>query len=198
MSCRPSECRPRAAVAAMLSAAALALAGCESLNPYESTHLCEGHAGHGRCATVREAYDESLGGADPLAAAAEGPTRRQASGGDPFDLQGLDLPGTAEDAEPARNADPPAASAPPAPAGRGLYQEALYREMAGLIRRPATPMLAPARTVRALVFPYRTAEGASLFMPRHIYMIVEPPRFLLGDHLLRPGEGDDRSAEEAR
>jgi conjugal transfer pilus assembly protein TraV len=63
-----------------------------------------------------------------------------------------------------------------------LYEEALFKELTGLIDDPRTPMVAPPRVVRVLLLPYR-GENNELFMLRYVYFFVDEHRWILGDYL---------------
>jgi conjugal transfer pilus assembly protein TraV len=62
-----------------------------------------------------------------------------------------------------------------------LYQKSLYEELAGLIRNPQTPFVAPPKVMRVLLLPYE--NGGELFMLRYIYFFAEEPRWVLGNYL---------------
>lgn len=64
------------------------------------------------------------------------------------------------------------------------YQQAVYREMSGMIDQPVTPMLTQPKVVRTLIMPYsdESTTGA-LYMPRFVYSILEGPQFVIGDYL---------------
>jgi len=63
-----------------------------------------------------------------------------------------------------------------------LYQEEVYRKLAGLLREPVTPLVAPPRVMRVLLLPYR-GDGGELFMPRYVYFMAEDPRWIMGGYL---------------
>ncbi|MDO3380353.1 TraV family lipoprotein [Geoalkalibacter halelectricus] len=69
--------------------------------------------------------------------------------------------------------------------GESDYQEALYGRLAGLLRDPETPMVAPPKVMRVLLLPYR-GDGNELYMPRYTYFFVDEPRWILGDRM-KPG-----------
>lgn len=68
------------------------------------------------------------------------------------------------------------------------YQSALYERLAGLLREPTTPMIAPPQVMRVLVLPYK-GEGARLYMPRYVYILVEEPKWVLGNQWLNEETG---------
>lgn len=63
------------------------------------------------------------------------------------------------------------------------YQSALYEKLTGLLREPTTPMIAPPQVMRVLILPYK-GEGARLYMPRYVYILVEEPKWVLGNQWL--------------
>ena len=51
------------------------------------------------------------------------------------------------------------------------YQEALYKELAGLLKEPITPVVAPPKVMRVLLLPYK-GDANELYMLRYIYFFV--------------------------
>lgn len=148
----------------------LALNACSILNPYKEKFLCEGKAGFGRCASVAEAYGESLG---------------------------LESPPVSPPATPAQNAAPASdagQSAITAPVGHdnveAVYRRSMHAEVAALLQAPATPLTTSGHTIRVLLMPYKdTVDGhPALFMARHVYLRVADPEWVLGNYLTEPGE----------
>lgn len=145
----------------LLLATLTTLSGCSILNPYKSEFTCP-QKENGKCVGVEKAYDESL-------------------------TKGKEK---SEDSSPARKT-----SAPEKASGEGsgrkselLYQEEVYRKLAGLLREPVTPLVAPPRVMRVLLLPYK-GEGGELFMPRYVYFMAENPQWIMGGYL-REGAGD--------
>jgi conjugal transfer pilus assembly protein TraV len=66
------------------------------------------------------------------------------------------------------------------------YQEALYKELAGLLKEPLTPIVAPPKVMRVLLLPYK-GDSNELYMLRYIYFFVEEPKWILGDYLSGAG-----------
>lgn len=60
------------------------------------------------------------------------------------------------------------------------YQNALFEKLTSLLKEPTTPMIAPPQIVRVLILPYE-GEGAKLFMPRYVYVIIDEPKWVLGN-----------------
>ena len=107
---------------------ALLLSGCSAvLNPYESSFNCP-ETEKGKCVSVEKAYGESLNPlVKPESAGKEGACR---------DCGKDNLPG-------------------PAPTGEEKeYRDALFRRLAGLLKEPETPMVAPPQVMRVLLLPY--------------------------------------------
>jgi conjugal transfer pilus assembly protein TraV len=103
------------------------LNACAILNPYDEEFLCpDGYPGD--CASVKEAYERSLYNSDesfsPMV------KNKKASPDDPADG------GEERDREQYR------------------YKAELYKEMAGLISSPATPVLMPSKQRRVLITNY--------------------------------------------
>jgi conjugal transfer pilus assembly protein TraV len=168
-----------ALVAALL---ALGLAGCKTLVPYESTFMCEKSRDFGRCMDVQQAYEDALG------AAPANPAQLQPGAKEPeFRYKGANA------AKPTKRS-----GAQPALGGAGsqeprllrttltlspeeLYRDREYRELAGLIEQPVTPVVKPPKVLRTLIVSY--TAGESLYMPRYVYYFADEARFVLGDYL---------------
>ena len=64
------------------------------------------------------------------------------------------------------------------------YRSAVYSKLQTLIEKPATPIVAPAKTVRTLILPYADPKKKQrLYMERFIFTVVEQPQFVLGHTL---------------
>lgn len=64
------------------------------------------------------------------------------------------------------------------------YQNAVYGEVAELVKEPDTPILVAPKTVRTLVMPYSDPNKSDrLYMPRYVYSILEDSKFVLGNYL---------------
>jgi conjugal transfer pilus assembly protein TraV len=139
--------------------AALLLCGCSAaLNPYESSFNCP-ETEKGKCVSVAKAYDESL---NPLVKPEAGEKE-----GECVDCGKETGPATSgEERE---------------------YRDALFRRLAGLLKEPETPMVAPPQVMRVLLLPYR-GESGELFMPRYAYFFLDSPRWILDGYLLEKGD----------
>lgn len=73
------------------------------------------------------------------------------------------------------------------------YQNALFEKLTSLLKEPTTPMIAPPEIVRVLILPYK-GEGAKLFMPRYVYIIIDEPKWVLGNNDLLDEEKTPRAA----
>lgn len=131
------------------------LSGCAVFNPYNDNFTCP-KTFNGKCVSPTSAYQESVDGS---------PKEREderlkplKNGGGKEDKKGVSLT-------------------------EASYQSALYEKLTGLLREPATPMIAPPQVVRVLILPYK-GEGSRLYMPRYVYIIVEEPKWVLGNQWL--------------
>jgi conjugal transfer pilus assembly protein TraV len=53
------------------------------------------------------------------------------------------------------------------------------------VKEPRTPLVAPPEVLRVWLLPYE-GEGGELFMERHVYIMVQRPRWVLGTYLTDP------------
>lgn len=165
------------------------LAGCRTLAPYESRFMCEGSEDFGQCMNVQRAYDtavqgEAANGAPraPLWEYTPSRDRRARKPATP-DARELRAP---ESAQPLRIVDASVQRTAFTPReGADLYREMQYREMAGLIEAPVTPLVKAPTVLRTLVVSY-TAER-TLFMPRYVYYFADEARFVMGETLNAAG-----------
>jgi conjugal transfer pilus assembly protein TraV len=138
----------------LLFVLAILLTGCASvLNPYESDFQCP-DTDRGKCVSVQDAYGESI---------------QKNSSTENKDEVKSEKPkeGNALESQDKKNND---------------YQEALYRELAGLLKEPLTPIVAPPKVMRVLLLPYK-GDSNELYMIRYVYFFVEEPKWILGDYL---------------
>jgi len=130
-------------------------AGCGAIfNPYNSKFNCP-ETDKGKCVSVNTAYEESV--RDPAGAGSDEEEKGKKGKSEEEERAGEQSPGK-------------------------LYEEALFKELTGLIDDPRTPMVAPPRVVRVLLLPYR-GENNELFMLRYVYFFVDEHRWILGDYL---------------
>ncbi len=65
------------------------------------------------------------------------------------------------------------------------YQEALYGRMAGLLKQPETPMVAPPKIMRVLMLPYE-GKDEELYLYRYAYIFTDRSHWILSDPLNTP------------
>jgi conjugal transfer pilus assembly protein TraV len=154
-----------------LAAALLLLAGCQALVPYDSEFACARSQDYGQCMDVQSAYEEARGTQGSAPAPASVPLRAsgprapvQSAPAQPLELRGELL----------REAFEPADAA-------ARLRDARYRELAGLIEEPVTPLVRAPKVLRTLIVSY--SAGDALYMPRYVYYFAEDARFVLGDYL---------------
>lgn len=135
----------------------LFLSGCSIFNPYNGEFTCP-KTYNGKCVSPTSAYQESVEGS---------PKEREGEG-----LKPLTNGGGAEDKKKGTAAMTEAS-----------YQNALYEKLTGLLKEPTTPMIAPPQVMRVLILPYK-GEDARLYMPRYVYVIVDAPKWVLGNQWL--------------
>jgi conjugal transfer pilus assembly protein TraV len=161
----------------------LLMTGCKALVPYDSKFACEGTQDFGRCMDVQTAYEDALGTAPEA-------QRRDKSG---KEAPSWEYRGTA----PKGAVPSPTLQRKKASGAKGtqvafvprnteeMYRQSQYRELAGLIEEPVTPIVQPPKVLRTLIVSY--SAGDSLYMPRYVYYLADDAKFVLGDYLR--GEG---------
>ena len=166
------------------------LAGCASVTPYDSDFSCKSDD-YGQCIHPAGAY--------ALATASTAPT-----------VEAIDTGANAPGVEPVNRRQRKRRDRSRRASGDGAdllpvsvtpyegYQQAVYREVAGLVEQPVTPMLTKPKVVRTLIMPYagRGTEDV-LYMPRYVYTMLEGPRFVMGDYL-NQAQPDDMASQLAR
>jgi conjugal transfer pilus assembly protein TraV len=136
------------------------LIGCASVfNPYESDFQCP-ETDRGKCVSVQDAYGESM-------------QKNIGTGNKDKEKSEKPKEGDALESQDKKND----------------YQEALYKELAGLLKEPITPVVAPPKVMRVLLLPYK-GDVNELYMLRYIYFFVEEPKWILGDYL-HTGAGNE-------
>lgn len=133
---------------------AVLLGGCSVLNPYKSEFTCP-QKENGKCVGVDSAYYESLT-----------KTKDKIENPESLKKDNSDKAKTKVGGQKSEN----------------LYQEEVFRKLAGLLREPVTPLVAPPRVMRVLLLPYK-GEGGELFMPRYVYFMADDPRWIMGGYL---------------
>jgi conjugal transfer pilus assembly protein TraV len=149
------------------------LSGCKALVPYDSEFACAKSHDYGQCMDVHSAYEDARANEGmpvpgrPGATFKPGvraPTSRQSPDNMPAEQRGNLL---RELYDPADHAT--------------RLREARYREIAGLIENPVTPLVQAPKVLRTLIVSY--SAGDTLYMPRFVYYIAEDAQFVLGDYL---------------
>lgn len=133
----------------------LFLTSCSTLNPYHSHFKCPATY-NGKCVSLQKAYHESKTNTDGK------PVNKKdkRSKGDKDNLKEENKRKT-EDYR---------------------YRTELYKEMADLLKQPATPFVAPPKVMRILVLPYTTKDN-TLEMSRYIYFFATPPKWILSEEV---------------
>ena len=134
--------------------------GCASFwNPYDSEFNCP-LTYNGKCISVEEAYKESFKPANEDTDEEQSLKEKNCKGKE----CGIYSDDSAEK----------------------QYQKALYKELAGLIKLPETPVISPSKVMRVMILPYK--DGTTLYMNRYVYFIAEEPAWVLGDYLMEDTE----------
>ena len=124
---------------------------CSVLNPYDEKFLCP-DAYPGDCASVKEAYERSLANSDesfsPMVKNKKPSTDASADSGEQRDSDEY------------------------------RFKEELYKEMAGLIRSPVTPVLMPSKQRRILITRY-VDENNYYYGHRFVYFTSREAKWSL-------------------
>lgn len=163
----------------LLMAFATILGGCAVFSPFATEFPCPA-VYKGKCISVKGAYAESKSGTDggindPVLSDCEedegvpgkcagkksiGGKRNKSNGTTPEDPEDMNVEG--------RNYN--------------AYKAGLYQRFNSLIREPVMPVVAPPKTMRVLLLPYKGQDG-EFYMLRHVYFFVDEPRWILGDSI---------------
>jgi conjugal transfer pilus assembly protein TraV len=178
----------------LLSFAGILMSGCSTVLPYSSDFSCK-NDDHGRCIEPLNAYalavsetQDTVDGTMDIGEPVSGSDRRRTRSWRSDDREGQGRSGPQQ--APRGNSGNQLVSNQPVAPYEG-YQQALYRELTGLIDQPETPMLTPPKTVRTLILPYSDGQATgTLYMPRFVYSIVEAPQFIMGNYLARQRQND--------
>lgn len=162
----------------LLMASVSLLSGCAVLSPYESEFPCPA-VYKGKCISVKGAYAESRQGVDggvndPVLSDCE------EDEGNPGKCAGKKNAGVKRSASntTAPTDDPEEMTVESR--NYNAYKASLYQRFNSLIREPVMPVVAPPKTMRVLLLPYKGQEG-EFYMLRHVYFFVDEPRWILGD-----------------
>ncbi len=137
-----------------------AFSGCSmvgnALNPYKSEFSCP-LSDQGLCIGLPEAYDKAIDDSNTMVQQSGKKKRSQPSG----------APGRAG-------------------AAATVYEKAAYQKLAGLLKEPVTPIVAPPKVMRVLLLPYKSGEN-DLYMLRYAFFFVDDPKWVLGEYLSEEG-----------
>jgi conjugal transfer pilus assembly protein TraV len=71
------------------------------------------------------------------------------------------------------------------PEAESAYREAELKKVTKLLKRPVTPVLVPPTVMRILYLPFEGEDGDVLNMPSYAYLILDKPRFVMGEYLVQ-------------
>lgn len=156
----------------------LALCGCSvvgsALNPYEDNFKCAGKAPFGKCASTPEIYSEIQPDYKPGAPRSTVTAR-----------PGVPCPECDAAIRDESVAAAPA-SLPTYTIGtitpESAYRDASLAKAAKLLKEPVTPVVIPPSVMRILILP-RKGEDGELNMAQFSFMMVDKPRWAMGDYL---------------
>jgi conjugal transfer pilus assembly protein TraV len=64
-----------------------------------------------------------------------------------------------------------------------MYQRAVNKKLAIMLKAPNTPLIAPPQVMRVLVLPYK-GDMNELYMMRYIYLLIDDPKWVVGNYLI--------------
>ena len=64
-----------------------------------------------------------------------------------------------------------------------MYQRAVNKKLATMLKAPNTPLIAPPQVMRVLVLPYK-GDMNELYMMRYIYLLIDDPKWVVGNYLI--------------
>ena len=124
--------------------------GCGKVfNPYKSDYMCP-DVYKGKCATMDQAYEESFSENEMVIN----------QNGDCKACDKKSKKGAATQTDEGYT-----------------YKDKLYRELSNLIDEPETPVVIPPKVGRVLILNYTEDNDETFYGYRHIYFIVDKPRF---------------------
>lgn len=150
--------------------------GC-SIFPYEDKFGCNRPNNMGKCVSATEAYDEMTTGESkaPYAKPYSKQTDEERAAGE----------GDAQNTQASHGSAPSSATSLPKRVNGAQYDaylDANYKEVAELVDAPVTPMVKPVKTAELLFLPY-SDQSRVLKGERIVTVILEEPKFVLGDYL---------------
>jgi len=144
---------------------ALLVSGCGGvLNPYDSKLKCP-DPDFGVCTDVETAWKESFKDRQELKREAriraEKQNHKKCPNGDCYQPKST----VANDSQ--------------NPKDINIYFTSWLKETTKLLAQPQTPVIKPPKVLYGLIFPYDGGHGDVLFMSQRVFIIAEPPRFVL-------------------
>lgn len=138
-----------------IAAALLLLStGCSLLVPYDDEFSCPGSRDYGKCTDVNGAYEEAV--------------------------YGTPAPDTGSpDKDEKEKVSHAKLSHSPPMTGEDHYRDAQYRELAGVIEDPETPVVVRPKALRTLILSYDT--DGTLWMPRYVYYFANDAKFIFSE-----------------
>jgi conjugal transfer pilus assembly protein TraV len=64
-----------------------------------------------------------------------------------------------------------------------MYQRAVNKKLAAMLKAPNTPLITPPQVMRVLVLPYK-GDMNELYMMRYIYLLIDDPKWVVGNYLI--------------
>ena len=64
-----------------------------------------------------------------------------------------------------------------------MYQRAVNKKLATMLKAPNTPLIAPPQVMRVLVLPYK-GDMNELYMMRYIYLLIDDSKWVVGNYLI--------------
>lgn len=138
-----------------------------SLFPYEDKFGCNRPDNLGKCISPAEAYEEITSGQS---------THPHMQ---PYSEQNKD---EKNNGRTQKAPTPPPITVSSVHPGYDQYLDSSYSKIAGLLNEPVTPVIKPVQTAEMLILPY--SDTANILKgERYIHVILETPKFILGDYL---------------
>jgi len=160
----------------------LYLWGCGAiLNPYKDNFSCPDQD-KGKCIKVEGAYKESLQKKKTSTlnekenkAACE-KCRKEAKNNNVSEDTYCTACSTSETDKSGNNRRPTESS-------ETMYQRAVNKKLATMLKARNTPLIAPPQVMRVLVLPYR-GDMNELYMMRYIYLLIDDSKWVVGNYLI--------------
>lgn len=156
------------------------MTGCAAVNPYNADFQCPALK-NGKCQGVSESYEEALGkqdGSVKTINAGETLDCPDCSGDSPSQKES----GSQETESQSLVSVHKSAAKSALKSAEDAYREAQYEKLSRLVREPETPLKSSPDVLRVWLLPYEGEDG-SLFMERFVYLVVDQPKWTLGQPL---------------